>query len=97
MCISRTVTKVVHEEQDLIHLEQLSYTRHLEEPPSIYIISNMEKITTRKKNTGYMIKASAKVLTGEMDFGRMDSQTRPARISVTESARVSMSALDCEL
>jgi hypothetical protein len=32
-----------------------------------------------------------------MDFGRMDSQTRPARMSVTESARVKMSALDCEL
>jgi hypothetical protein len=32
-----------------------------------------------------------------MDFGRMDNQTRPARISVTERARVSMSALDCEL
>lgn len=27
----------------------------------------------------------------------MDNQTRPARISVTERARVSMSALDCEL
>jgi hypothetical protein len=36
-------------------------------------------------------------LTGEMDFGLMDNQTRPARMSVTESARVSMSALDCEL
>lgn len=32
-----------------------------------------------------------------MDFGLMDNQTRPARMSVTESARVSMSALDCEL
>lgn len=32
-----------------------------------------------------------------MDFGRMDNQTRPARMSVTERARVSMSALDCEL
>jgi hypothetical protein len=36
-------------------------------------------------------------LTGEMDFGRMDNQTSPARISVTERARVNMSALDCEL
>jgi hypothetical protein len=36
-------------------------------------------------------------LTGVMDFGRMDSQTSPARMSVTESARVKMSALDCEL
>ena len=32
-----------------------------------------------------------------MVFGRIDSQTRPARISVTESAKVSMSALECEL
>lgn len=32
-----------------------------------------------------------------MDFGRMDNQTRPARMSVTERARVNMSALDCEL
>uniref|UniRef100_A0A0A9FAX3 Uncharacterized protein n=1 Tax=Arundo donax TaxID=35708 RepID=A0A0A9FAX3_ARUDO len=27
----------------------------------------------------------------------MDNQTRPARMSVTESARIKMSALDCEL
>ena len=43
------------------------------------------------------VRFKISILTGEMDFGRMDNQTRPARISVTERARVNMSALDCEL
>lgn len=35
MYISRAVTKVVHEGQNLAHQDQLVCIRHLEEPPSI--------------------------------------------------------------
>lgn len=35
MCIGRAVTKVVHEEQNSTHPDQLVCIRLLEEPPSI--------------------------------------------------------------
>lgn len=38
-----------------------------------------------------------KPLTTNIDFGRIDSHTRPARILVTDKPSVSRSALDCEL
>ena len=43
------------------------------------------------------VRCKILILTGEMDFGRMDSHTSPARMSVTDRARVKISALDCEL
>lgn len=37
------------------------------------------------------------MLTGDIYFGLIDNQTRPARRSVTAKERDNISALDCEL
>jgi hypothetical protein len=49
MCISRVVTKVVREEHNLTHQDQLVCIRHLEEPPIIKfrIEKSLNKIRTR--------------------------------------------------
>lgn len=43
------------------------------------------------------VKIIGRDLTTDIDFGRIDSQTRPVKILVTANPSVRRSALDCEL
>ena len=43
------------------------------------------------------LKSRCEALTADIDFGRIDSHTRPVRMLVTAKPSVKRSDLDCEL